>query len=829
MNFPHLRKINYFRGLNKQITLRMKTITTFLFILLTLTGTLNAQIDINYQLPPKEILELADAQLAPMVQIDKKAENIVLLHRNRYNSIAELSETEMRLAGLRINPVTNIGSRMPYVNNFTLMKVGEKEQKQVAGLPAEPRLTNFSWSPDESKMAFTNTTSTGVELWILDIASASCKKITDAKLNANIGRPFSWFADGNSLLVKFLPAEKKPLIVKAESIPVGPTVSVSDGKKAQNPTFQDLLKDKADEFNFEQLAMSTLFKVGLNGNKTLWKETAMFTQTDFSPNGDYVLITTIQKPFSYLVTLNRFPSKTIIFDKNGKEVKVLLESPLIEDLPKGNDATVKGMRSINWRNDEPATIYYAVALDEGDPEKEAEFRDEVFMIREPFTNQPVSVVKTTNRYAGITWGNNQVAIARDRWIKNRNTKTYLFNPSEPETKPVVLFDMSYEDSYNNPGSFVTAKNQFGENTLVINGDKMYLTGQGYSPEGVRPFFDEYNLKTKSTQRLWRADGKENLETISDVIDAPRGVLLTRVESQTIYPNYFIRNTIRRIAPQQITFFENPVKSISGIYKEVITYKRADGVELSGTLYLPDGYDRQKKEKLPMVLWAYPREFKDASTAGQVTSSPHTFTLPSGGSPVFWVTRGYAVLDNAAFPIVGEGDKEPNDTFVEQLVANAKAAIDAVDNLGYIDRKRIGVGGHSYGAFMTANLLSHCDLFAAGIARSGAYNRTLTPFGFQNEERSYWDAPEVYNTMSPFMNADKMKTPLLLIHGEADNNTGTYPLQSERYFNALKGMGAPARLVLLPKESHGYSARESVLHVLWEQDQWLEKWVKNKKQ
>jgi dipeptidyl aminopeptidase/acylaminoacyl peptidase len=305
------------------------------------------------------------------------------------------------------------------------------------------------------------------------------------------------------------------------------------------------------------------------------------------------------------------------------------------------------------------------------------------------------------------------------------------------------------------------------------------------------------------------------------------VLLTRVENQTSFPNYFIRNTIKRIAPQQITFFENPVKSISGIYKEVIKYKRADGVELSGTLYLPKGYDRQKKEKLPMILWAYPQEFKDASTAGQVTSSPHTFTLPSYGSPVFWVALGYAVLDNAAFPIVGEGDKEPNDTFIEQLVANAKAAIDAVDNLGYIDRKRVGVGGHSYGAFMTANLLSHSDLFAAGIARSGAYNRTLTPFGFQNEERSYWEAPEVYNTMSPFMNADKMKTPLLLIHGEADNNTGTFPLQSERYFNALKGMGAPVRLVLLPKESHGYSARESVLHVLWEQDQWLEKWVKKK--
>jgi dipeptidyl aminopeptidase/acylaminoacyl peptidase len=805
----------------------MKKICSLLVVLAMTSATLRAQVDLSYQLPPQEILELADAPLAPVVQIDKKTENIVLLHRNRYSSIAELSEPELRLAGLRINPLTNIGSRTYYFNNITLMKVGGREQKLVIGLPGEPRLAYFSWSPDESKMAFTQTTQLGVELWILDIATATCKKITEAKLNANIDRPYSWFTDGKSLLVQFLPDEKKPLIVKAEAVPVGPTVSVSDGKKAQNPTYQDLLKDKADEFNFEQLAKATLFKVDLTGNKTQWKETAMYRQVNFSPNGEYVLVTTIEKPFSYLVTLYRFPSKTIVYDKAGNEIKLLLEAPLVEDLPKGANATVKGMRSINWRNDKPASIYYVEALDVGDPEKEAEYRDEVFVLNEPFTGKPVSIVKTINRYAGITWGNNDVAIARDRWIKTRNTKTYLFNPSVPNDGAEIIFDLNYNDNYNDPGSFVTAKNEFGENSLVINGDKMYLTGSGYSPEGIRPFFDQFNLKTKATQRLWRADGKENLENISEVIDAQKGVLLTRVESQTNYPNYFIRNTIKRIAPQQITFFQNPFEGISGIHKEVITYKRADGVELSGTLYLPAGYDMGKKEKLPMVMWAYPREFKDASNAGQVTSSPHTFTLPSYGSPVFWVTRGYVILDNAAFPIVGEGDKEPNDTFVEQLVANAKAAIDAVDGLGYIDRARVAVGGHSYGAFMTANLLTHSDLFAAGIARSGAYNRTLTPFGFQNEERSYWDAPDVYNTMSPFMNADKMKTPLLLIHGEADNNTGTYPLQSERYFNALKGMGAPTRLVLLPKESHGYSARESVLHVLWEQDRWLEMWVKNK--
>ncbi len=805
----------------------MKNLSILLIALLFVSTSVMSQVDLSYQLPPEEILQLADTQLAPTVQIDRKAENIVLLHRNRYSSIAELSETELRLAGLRINPVTNIGSRIPYVNNITLMRVGEKKQKKVSGLPTEPKLTFFSWSPDESKMAFTHTSKTGVELWILDIGKASCHKLTDAKINANLGRPFSWFADGESLLVKFLSEEKKPLLIKSEEVPAGPTVSVSDGKKAQNPTYQDLLKDKTDEFNFEQLALATLYKVDLAGKQTLWKKTAMYQQVNISPNGEYVLVSTIQKPFSYLVPMYRFPGKTIICDRKGKVIKVLLESPLVEDLPKGSNAVEKGMRSIGWRNDQPATIYYAEALDGGDPEIKTDFRDEVFMLNEPFNGKPVSVVKTINRYAGITWGNNNVAIAHDRWIKTRNTKSYLFNPSNPGNTPEIIFDLNYNDNYSDPGSFVTSKNIFGENTLVINGDLLYLTGGGYSAEGIRPFFDEFNLKTKTINRIWRADGKETLENISYVIDAQKGILLTRTESQTNYPNYYIRNVKQEIIPQQITFFDNPFKSIAGVHKEIITYKRDDGVDLSGTLYLPAGYDKQKKDKLPLLMWAYPREFIDASNAGQVTSSPHTFALLSSGSPVFWVTRGFAVLDGAAFPIVGGGDKEPNDTFIEQLVANAKAAIDAVDKLGYIDRSRVAVGGHSYGAFMTANLLTHCNLFAAGIARSGAYNRTLTPFGFQNEDRSYWEAPEVYNSMSPFMHADKMKTPLLLIHGEADNNTGTFPLQSERYFNALKGMGAPARFVLLPKESHSYSARESILHVLWEQDQWLEKWVKNK--
>lgn len=805
----------------------MKNIFSVLILFFVACGIAGAQVDITYQKPPEEIMELADVPQTPNVLIDDLNENIVLLHRSKYKTIVELSETELRLAGLRINPVTNIGSRTTFYNKITLMRVGEKVEIEVTGLPSEPRLSYFSWSPDQKKLAFTHTTSTGVELWVLDVEAASVKKISEPLINANTGWPFSWFPDGKSFLVKMLPDEKKPLIDKSTAVPTGPRVSVSEGERAQNRTYQDLLQDRADEFNFEQLVRSVLFRVDLDGEKSVWKGTAMFSRINISPNGEYVLVTALEKPFSYLVPYSRFPSKTVVYDKDGNEVKVLLESPLLEKIPKGFMATQKGMRNINWRNDKPATIYYVEALDDGDPEVETEFRDEVFEWEAPFNGQPKAVLKTIQRYAGILWGNDETAIAFDRWWNTRNTKTYLFNPSDASQQPEILFDRNYQDNYNDPGSFLTDKNEWGENSLVINENTVYLTGTGHSEQGPRPFFREFNLKTKEVKELWRADGIETLEQIVKVIDPNVGVLLTRVESSTVFPNYFIRNLKRRIAPQQITFFPNPFESIKDVRKELITYQREDGVELSATLYLPAGYDMEKKGKLPMVMWAYPREFKDAASAGQVTVSPHEFTSPSYGSPVFWVTRGYAILDDAAFPIIGEGDEEPNDTFREQLVANAKAAIDAVDALGYIDRDRVAVGGHSYGAFMTANLLSHSNLFAAGIARSGAYNRTLTPFGFQSEERTYWEAPEVYNGMSPFMHADKMKTPLLLIHGEDDNNSGTYPLQSERYFNALKGLGATARLVFLPKESHGYAARESILHVLWEQDQWLEKWVKNK--
>jgi|TARA_B110000881_G_scaffold92698_1_gene81274 dipeptidyl aminopeptidase/acylaminoacyl peptidase len=789
--------------------------------------SLYAQEGLEYQVPPKEILDLIDVTMPPRVLVDDNKNYMVYLYRDTYKTIEELSEKEMRLAGLRINPKTNIGSRVSYYNNIKISSLENNPSKiyDVKGMPTDPRISNIEWSPDQTKIAMTNTTKEGLELWILDLKTSKLKRLTAPKLNANLGNVINWFKDSESLLVKFVPAKIQSITLADDLIPAGPRISTNNGEKAQNRTYQDLLKNKNDEKNFEILAMSDLYKVSIKGKKRLWKKSDMHREISFSPDGAYVLVSIIKKPFSYIVPYYRFPSKYIIYKSNSKKIKILADIPLIEDLPKGFMAVRKGARSFKWRLDKPASICFVSALDNGDPKEEVQFRDELFQLDAPFNKNPVSMLKTQNRYYQSSWCNDTLAIVSDYWWNNRNKKTYLFNPSDLSKEPLVISDRNYQDRYNDPGDFEKERNIYGEYVLVLRDKNLYLIGDGFSSNGQFPFLDEFKISTLKKKRIYQSSAPGKKESLRS-FNPDDNKLFVRIESPNEYPNYYFRNLDGELS--QVTYFVNPFKSIQNVYKELIKYKREDGLDLSATLYLPEGYDFSQKEKLPMVMWAYPREYKDKSSASQTTKNPNQFTYPYAGSPIYWLTRGYAVLDDVAFPIVGEGDEQPNDDFRNQLVNNAKAAIEKVDSLGYVDINRIAVGGHSYGAFMVANLLSHSNYFAAGIARSGAYNRTLTPFGFQSEERNYWEAPQVYYNMSPFMHADKLKSPILLIHGDADNNSGTYPLQSERYFNALKGLGATARLVMLPKESHGYRAKESILHMLWEQDTWLEKFVKNKK-
>lgn len=799
-------------------------LTFLLFLGLGLTAL--AQENLSYQKPSKSILDLADYERAPSVSMDTKKEYMLLSYRNTYKTLDDLNQEELRLGGLRINPVTNISSTVTYITNIKLRKIKDKTEIQVSGLPENPRISNISWSPNDKKISFSHSTNTGVQLWVLDVASAKATKLTEATVNANLGNPFNWFNDNETILVKMLPKKRATLLDAKKDLPTGPIISNANGSKSQNRTYPDMLKNKNDEINFENIITSELYKVNINGTATLFKTADMYAGESFSPDGNFLMLTTIQKPFSYIVPLSRFPLRTVVYDTNGTEIKTVNEVPLNEIMPKGFMAVRKGKREMSWRNDKPATLSYVVALDEGDQANKVDFRDEVFLWNAPFDAAAISLVKTPQRFSNVIWGNDNVAIVSDEWYDTRNTKTYLINPSDLNQKPKVISDRNSQDIYSDPGNFETKKNQYNKYVLAIENDNAYRIGDGFTKDGQFPFIDEFNLKTLQPKRLYTSTYKDKKEDLLEIEDFKKGEILVQIQSKNDYPNYYFRNIKQKNSLTPITTFKNPFESIKNVSKQVIKYQRKDGVELSGTLYLPEGYDKVKKEKLPLLIWAYPAEYKDKKSAGQSNQNPNEFTFPYYGSFVYWVTKGYVVLDDASFPIIGEGTTEPNDNFMSQLVDNAEAAINAVDALGYINKKKVAIGGHSYGAFMVANLLTHSNLFACGIARSGAYNRTLTPFGFQSEQRNYWERPDVYNTMSPFMNADKMKTPMLLVHGEADNNPGTFTLQTERYFQALKGLGAPARMVILPKEAHSYVAKENILHLLWEQDQFLEKYLKN---
>ncbi|WP_293941711.1 MULTISPECIES: S9 family peptidase [unclassified Sphingobacterium] len=800
----------------------MKKLCYGLLLLLSLKA--QAQENITFQKPTSEILALADFIRPPQMKMSSDNKWMLFSYRATYKSLAELGQEEMKLAGLRINPRTNMESSTMFFEKIGLKRIGQQtEYTDFEGMPKIPSLSNFVFSPDNSRLAFTNTNDAGTALFVLDLTTKTVKQLTAYNLNATLDAPFHWLSNSKRLIITALPKEKKALLDPSKDLPTGPVVSTSDGKVSQLRTYQDLLKNPQDEQNFETLVESNLQFVDLDGTISNFKDKGIYTGLAFSPNGAYVMVTTIMKPYSYVVPASRFPQQTRIFDLSGKEIALVNEVPLTEVMPKGFSSTRPGRRSLQWRDDQPATLAYVKALDSGDASRAAEFRDALYTLDYPYQGDGKLIFKTKDRYAGVVWGNDKYALVHSQWYDTRNAKTFVVNPSTGESK--LLHDRNSQDVYNDPGTVHQEKNAFGTYSMYIDKDKTLFVGKGFTKEGEFPFVEELDLQTLKKKRLYTAATSELQERIGTIVNPKTGELLVSLQSASVYPNYYLKN-MKSGKQVALTTLENPFRSLEKVHKEILNYKRKDGVELSGTLYLPAGYDFDKKEKLPLLMWAYPREYKNKSTAGQSTANPKEFTFPSYGSFIYWVSKGYAVLDNAAFPIVGEGKKEPNDSFIEQLVANAEAAINAVDKLGYIDRKKVAVGGHSYGAFMTAHLLSNSKLFAAGIARSGAYNRTLTPFGFQSEQRNFWDDPKLYMTMSPFVSADRMKTPLLLVHGGADNNPGTFTLQTERYFQALKNLGAPVRMVILPREAHGYVAKENIFHLLWEQDQFLEKYLKN---
>jgi dipeptidyl aminopeptidase/acylaminoacyl peptidase len=790
-----------------------------LALVLLVVPQLSAQSPSGYQQPPKAIVDIVDAPLPPFTELSPSRDVLAVLEGAKMPTIEELSRPFLRLGGRRINPRTNGQHRTQLYRAITLKSINDTTEKKVT-LPATALVSWIGFSPDGKRFAFANTRDNGIELWTGETATGQAKAISAAQLNASLGTPCEWVADGASLLCGFV-SPNRGTPPPTPTVPPGPNVQENRGVKAPVRTYQDLLTSAYDEALFEYYATSQLaFVDAASGQRSPVGTPAIFETMLPSPDGNYVLVGRVHRPYSWLVPFTNFPTTVEIWDRKGAAVKQVAELALADVVPNGG--VLPGPRSYQWQPLAPATVAWAEALDGGDPRATVPHRDKVMTMSAPFSGAPAELTRVENRFASIAWTDTGTALVTENERRRRWTRTWMID--KPGATPRKLWDRSQEDSYGNPGQPLRRAGASGTSTIRQTDGAIFLAGQGASPEGSRPFIDRLNLSTLKADRIFQTTGR-TYETVVAVLSDDGSKLLTRYESSTEPPNLYVRD-LKANTRRMITNYQDPAPTLKGVQKQLVTYKRNDGIELSATIITPPGWT-PAQGRLPTLLWAYPREFTDPNTAGQVTSSPNRFPAIFGASHMLFLTQGYAIIDDPTMPIIGP-EETANDTYVQQLVASAQAAVDRAVQMGVTDRDRVVVGGHSYGGFMTANLLAHSDIFRAGLARSGAYNRTLTPFGFQNEQRTFWEVPQIYGNMSPFYFAHKINEPILLIHGEADDNSGTFPIQSERMYMALKGHGAMVRYVTLPNEAHGYAARESVLHTIAEMLNWANEFAKNAK-
>ena len=807
----------------------------------------------GYNQPPKNILDVMRAPMPPVPRVSPTHDSILLVSWQEYPSIARVATPFLRLAGVRVETKNHSKHDTPggygitqCATSFELVHIADAAQNQATqdhgaqihiALPAGACPSDPIWAADGKRFAFTNIAVESVELWIGDAKTGEVHRVPGARLNPMFEDEMQWMPDQKTLLVKLVPMgmgapPPEPIL------PIGPSIQETDGEKGQSSTYEnrDTLNNTHDEDLFDYYAASQLALVNVSAATatiTPIGKPANYESLDPAPDGQHILVTAIHKPYSYVTTYDRFPQEVEVWDVSHPAhvlSHTIASLPLADRVP--IDGVPTGPREFSWRATEPATLVYAEALDGGDWNVNVPARDKVLLLKAPFSSPAVEITKTEQRYVGFAWSEQPSVALVTEYDNNRHwRKTFITNVDDLQQKPRLLWDLSTDERYANPGTPVRRQLPNGAWVFRQDGDSAYLAGVGSSPDGDRPFLDQLDFKTLKTDRLFRSD-KTSYERFLCFTGPGTRTFLTWHQSPTDPPNAFTRTLGKSVdAPAgeatfvstsvALTHLPDPTPEVRAIKKRLVKYKRADGLDLSFTLYTPPGY--VEGTRVPAILYAYPLDYASASTAGQVTGSQETFTQLYEYKLL--LLGGYAIIDNAAFPIVGD-PKKAYDTYLGQLVADAKAAVDEAVRLGVVDPDRIGVTGHSHGALMTANLVAHSDLFRAGAATSGSYNKTLTPFGFQNERRSVWEAPDVYLKVSPFFFADKLKTPLLIMHGAEDANPGTTPLQAHKLYEAIRGNGGTARLVMLPHEPHWYTAMESNEQLVYEMLRWFDKYVKN---
>lgn len=760
-----------------------------------------------YQQPSAAVREALDAPALPRLLPSPDKQTLALLEQRRFNSVDELARPTLRLAGLRFDAASGAPTPLVAVQRLRLRSLLSPEAPERAvELPAGGSFHSFAWSPDGQRFLLERRTDQGNELWVGDSASARLRLVPGLRLNPVLAQGEPAWLNPRELVVLAVP-ERRGAPPRSRPQPV---VQESSGRPSPERTYPDLLRTPEDEALFEHFARSQLALVDLpSASARVISEPGLFSSVTSVGEGQYLLTERLMRPFSYQLTWDDFPQVVELRQRNGRLQRELARLPMRQGV--AIDGVLPGPRVFYASPTRDAAIYWVEALDGGNPNARVPFRDRVMRLDPPFNGAAREVQRMPHRFARLRFlDDGQHAILTETDRVRAWTRSYLLPLGGGQSKP--LFEHALRERYRHPGNPLMRTLANGHRVIQTNKDgDIYLIGQGASARGERPFLDRLALADLVTTRLFQS-GERHFELPLLLLDDGR--LLTQREAATEPPNLYLRDTSQA---QALTDLKDPSPQLRRVKRELVSFKRADGVELSFWMYLPP--DLKEGEKRPALVWAYPLEFNDATVAGQLSGSPNRFVSMPGISPQLLALDGFVVLNDATMPVVGES-RSINDGFIEQITMSARAIIDKAEALGMIDTRRLAIGGHSYGAFMAVNLLAHTDLFKAGIARSGAYNRTLTPFGFQSERRSLWDARETYLKVSPLLYANEIKEPLLLIHGETDSNSGTFPLQSERLFQALTGLGGKVRYVLLPYEAHGYTARESVGHTQWEMSQWL---------
>ncbi len=830
--------------------------------------------EIKYKTPPKDVMEMILAAPLPRAVFNPQMDIAAIYSKaDPYVSVSEIvAAKEFKVAGLRLNADNFSQTRKAYYTKLEILKMPAGNTVAVTGMPVNAKIHDFKWSPDGRTLCFLNDTKYEVELYKVDATAErpSAVKINANRVNTTLSNPYD-FIDNNTIIYRSVPVDlgKFP---EPEG-PKGPIVQESFGKRGSYRTYQDLLKSPYDEAVFEYLCTSVLSVYDGYTTRTIG-EKGIIKSFNLSPDGQYMMVSTAHKPYSYSSTYNSFPSKTEIWSNTGEVVKVLRDLPKPpakdEAKPADKDKKEKEPRKpvksgYAWRTDKGAVLTWTETLpsengdrdemrgpdgrpdrpmpaDEEKPEDkekpERTWFTALYQCEAPFDldNGKKLVITSEYRMGRVIWGNDKVAVYTDSNSKDKYTRTFTFNPSDTTKRKLLLTeDTSLDTLGNRPviGSICTERGT-GKLKLDPKGAYILFSGESRLDENgdAMSFIDRMSLKDGKVENLWtgKAPYKELIVGIKSFDN--KGVeFITTKESETEVPNYMamsVKN--KKVTETPITNYENDIPHYDKIRSEYITYKRPDGVKCAARVFVPADWDKDRDGKLPVLMWTYPYEHRTVISAERRHKADrYGFVVPNRNKQVFWCLKGYAVVLEWSMPIIAEKNGgQPNEVFRKNLVMNAEAIINALDEAGIGDRNRMAVGGHSYGGFMTGNLLAHTRLYKLGIANSGAYNRTLTPYGFQSENRDYWRIPKIYNDMSPYNYADKVKDAILLTHGQMDDNTGTHPIQSERFYYAIAGHNGKARWLQLPYEAHGYQYKENLLHYFYTVGEMLDKFVKNAK-